>query len=69
MGTLLGSVRRLMGLGAGMAEAVGSVTAVPAGLMRRPDIGRIAVGAPADLLIVDASLELFDVFKDGVALD
>lgn len=69
MGTPLESTRRLMELGAGMPEAVGSVTEVPARLMGRGDIGRLAIGAAADLLIVDETLQLYDVFKDGLPLD
>jgi imidazolonepropionase-like amidohydrolase len=35
------------------ADIVRSATAVNADLLRRPDLGRIAVGATADLIVVD----------------
>jgi N-acetylglucosamine-6-phosphate deacetylase len=55
-GTLAGSglrmdaaVGNLVTAGVGLAEAVGAATRVPADLIGRPDIGRIAPGAAADL--------------------
>ncbi len=55
-GTLAGSglrmdaaVGNLVTAGIGLAEAVSSATRVPADLIGRPDIGRIAPGAAADL--------------------
>ncbi|WP_030165792.1 N-acetylglucosamine-6-phosphate deacetylase [Spirillospora albida] len=56
-GTLAGSGLRLddavanaIGLGVGTAAAVDAATRVPAGLAGRPDLGRIAPGAAADLV-------------------
>ncbi|HEX6677816.1 MAG TPA: N-acetylglucosamine-6-phosphate deacetylase [Actinomycetes bacterium] len=55
-GTIAGSVLRLdravanvAGLGVGLAEAVAAATRVPADLLGRDDVGRIAPGALADL--------------------
>jgi N-acetylglucosamine-6-phosphate deacetylase len=55
-GTLAGSglrmdaaVGNLVTAGAGLVEAVCAATRVPADLIGRPDLGRIAPGAPADL--------------------
>ena len=55
-GTLAGSglrmdaaVGNLVAAGIGLVEAVGAATRVPADLIGRPDLGRIAPGAAADL--------------------
>jgi N-acetylglucosamine-6-phosphate deacetylase len=68
-GALLASAQRLMAFGCGLVEAVSTVTEVPARLLRRRDGGRLGVGAPADVLIVNSDLSLVSVFKDGVPLD
>jgi N-acetylglucosamine-6-phosphate deacetylase len=34
-------------------------------MARRPDLGRLVPGAPADLLVLDDSLELHRVLLDG----
>lgn len=56
-GTIAGSGLRLdeavgnaIGLGLGEAAAVDAATRVPADLIGRPDLGRIAPGAAADLV-------------------
>lgn len=67
-GTLLASARRLLEFGAGIVEAVSTVTEVPARLLGRQDLGRITVGGGADVLIVEPNLALVSVFKDGVPL-
>lgn len=55
-GTLAGSALRLdaavgnlVAAGAGLAAAVAAATVIPAGLIGRPDLGRITAGAAADL--------------------
>ncbi len=55
--SLLDGVRRLHALGVPLEEAVGAATTVPARLLRRPDVGRLAPGAPADVLVLDDRLE------------
>jgi N-acetylglucosamine-6-phosphate deacetylase len=59
-GTLAGSALRmdravanLVTAGTGLAEAVAAATRVPADLIGRPDLGRIAPGAAADLAWLD----------------
>jgi N-acetylglucosamine-6-phosphate deacetylase len=59
-GTLAGSalsmdraVANLVTAGTGLAEAVAAATRVPADLIGRPDLGRIAPGAAADLAWLD----------------
>jgi N-acetylglucosamine-6-phosphate deacetylase len=55
-GTLAGSVLRMdqavanaAGLGLGLGEAVAAASRIPADLIGRPDLGRLAAGAAADL--------------------
>jgi len=55
-GTLAGSALRMdravanaVGLGLGLADAVAAATRIPADLIGRPDLGRLAAGAAADL--------------------
>jgi imidazolonepropionase len=50
------------------AEAVRAATAGGARALRRDDIGRIAVGARADLLILDAPSYLHLAYRPGVPL-
>ena len=56
-GTLAGSALRMdvalanaVGVGLGLAEAVAAATRIPADLIGRPDLGRLAPGAAADLV-------------------
>jgi N-acetylglucosamine-6-phosphate deacetylase len=62
--TMLEAVRKLHSLGAPLAEAIAAATAVPARVVGR-DLGRLAPGAPADLVILDDRLELQGVFVGG----
>ena len=55
-GTLAGSALRMdlavanaVSVGLGLAEAVAAASRIPADLIGRPDLGRLAPGAPADL--------------------
>ncbi|MEO8330246.1 MAG: N-acetylglucosamine-6-phosphate deacetylase [Candidatus Nanopelagicales bacterium] len=71
-GTLAGStltldqaVRNVVGLGVNRATALGSATSVPADVIGRADLGRIAVGAAADLVWWDESLSVLEVWLGG----
>lgn len=80
-GTLAGSALRMdravanmVSAGVGLAEAVAAATRIPADLIGRPDLGRLAPGAAADLVWLSPDLtaraawiggEL--VFTDGAA--
>ena len=71
-GTLAGStlgvldgVRRLHGLGIDLAAALLAATAVPARIARRPDLGRLAIGAAADVVVLDDRLEVVRVLIGG----
>jgi N-acetylglucosamine-6-phosphate deacetylase len=62
--TMLEAVRKLHSLGAPLADAIAAATAVPARVGGH-DLGRLAPGTPADLLILDDRLELRGVFVGG----
>jgi N-acetylglucosamine-6-phosphate deacetylase len=62
--TMLESVRNLHALGAPLADALAAASAVPARVSGR-DLGRLAPGGPADVLILDDRLDLRAVFVGG----
>jgi N-acetylglucosamine-6-phosphate deacetylase len=62
------AVRNLHALGVPLAAALQAATEAPARMARRPDLGRIAPGARADLVILDDSLEISQVFLGGVSV-
>ena len=71
-GTLAGSlltldqaIRNLMAIGVPVREAVLMASAVPAAVLRRPDLGRIAVGGRADLVLFDRSMRVRTVYASG----
>lgn len=71
-GTLAGSVlsmgeavRNLVGLGVPPIDALLSATAVPARVLGRSDIGRLAIGGPADLVVLDDQLVVQRVLHRG----
>jgi N-acetylglucosamine-6-phosphate deacetylase len=63
--TLIEAVRNLHALGAPLEDAIVAATEVPARVLRNPGIGRIAVGLPADLLVLSDELEVERVLVDG----
>jgi N-acetylglucosamine-6-phosphate deacetylase len=67
--TMLDAVRNLHALGVPLAAALRAATEAPARMARRPDLGRLAPGTPADLLVLDDSLELRQVLRAGVPTD
>jgi N-acetylglucosamine-6-phosphate deacetylase len=71
-GTLAGSalrmdaaIAKLVAAGIGLAEAVAAATRVPADLIGRPDLGRIAPGAAADMAWLDDDLRTRATWIDG----
>ncbi len=71
-GTLAGSALRLdravanlVGAGIGLREAVAAATAIPADLIGRPDLGRIAPGAAADLTWLTDDLRVAATWVGG----
>ncbi len=63
--TMLEAVRNLHALGASFEDAVGAATEVPARVLRNPTVGRLAVGLPADILVLTDELELERVLVEG----
>ncbi len=63
--TMIDAVRNLHGLGVPLAEALTAASTVPARIARRPDLGRLAPGAPADIVVLDDELEITRVLVAG----
>jgi N-acetylglucosamine-6-phosphate deacetylase len=63
--SMLDAVRSSHALGIPLAAALRAATEAPARMARRPDLGRLEPGAPADLIVLDDSLELRQVLLDG----
>ena len=64
--SMLDAVRNSHALGIPLAAALAAATEAPARMARRPDLGRITPGAPADLVVLDDSLEIQRVLLQGV---
>jgi N-acetylglucosamine-6-phosphate deacetylase len=74
-GTLAGAVkplawglRYLVELGVPIVEAVDAVTRAPAALVGRPDLGRLAPGLPADVVVLDDAFAVRAVYRGGSLL-
>jgi len=65
--TLIEAVRNLASLGVPLEEAVDAATAVPARVLGLRDAGRLDVGLPADVVVLDDNLEVERVFVRGEA--
>jgi N-acetylglucosamine-6-phosphate deacetylase len=63
--TMIDAVRNLHALGAPLADAVSAATEVPARVLRLPTVGRLAVGLPADVVVLTDELEIDRVLVDG----
>lgn len=63
--SLLQAVRNAVELGVRLEAAVDAATRVPARVLGRDDVGSIAPGRPADVLVLDDGLELVRVLVDG----
>jgi N-acetylglucosamine-6-phosphate deacetylase len=63
--TMLHGLRNLCALGVPLAEAVGAVTAVPARVAQREDLGSIRPGARADVVVLDDALRIRSVLVAG----
>ncbi len=63
--TMIEAVRNLHGLGISLELALRAAGEVPARVVRRPDLGRLVPGAPADVVILDDRLEVRRVLVDG----
>jgi N-acetylglucosamine-6-phosphate deacetylase len=65
--TMLDAVRNLHALGIPFEEAIGAATAVPARILRRPDLGVLEPGGRADIVVLDDRLEIAQVLSGGQA--
>ena len=66
---LMEGLRRAVGFGVPLEAAVLAATAIPAKVIRRDDqIGSLAPGYAADLLVLDKALQLKAVYIDGVRI-
>jgi N-acetylglucosamine-6-phosphate deacetylase len=63
--SMLDAVRNLHALGASFEAAVGAATEVPARALRAHDVGRLAVGLPADIVVLTDELEVERVLVGG----
>ncbi|MGH3133842.1 MAG: N-acetylglucosamine-6-phosphate deacetylase [Gaiellaceae bacterium] len=63
--TMIEAVRNLHALGASLVDAVGAATDVPARVLRLPSAGRLAIGLPADVVVLGDDLEIERVLLDG----
>jgi N-acetylglucosamine-6-phosphate deacetylase len=76
-GTLAGSDLDMMSavryvvrtVGIALEEALRMAAAYPAAFLRRPDLGRIAAGARADLVHIDGELKAAAVWRAGARLE
>jgi N-acetylglucosamine-6-phosphate deacetylase len=62
---MIDALRNLVALGAPLAEALSAASEVPARIAGRSDVGRLAPGVPADVVVLDESLEIQRVLVDG----
>jgi N-acetylglucosamine-6-phosphate deacetylase len=63
--TMIDAVRNVHALGVPLEEALAAASAVPARIAGRPDLGRLAPGAPADVVVLDDNLEIMRVLVQG----
>jgi N-acetylglucosamine-6-phosphate deacetylase len=63
--TMIEAVRNLHELGASLEQAVAAATSTPARVIDALDIGRLAVGLPADLVILNDRIEIERVLVGG----
>jgi N-acetylglucosamine-6-phosphate deacetylase len=69
VGTVLDGVRRLVALGAPLAEAVAAATSAPARLIGRRDAGALRVGAVADVVVLAEDLSIRRVILRGAEVE
>ena len=65
--TMIDAVRNLHALGVPLEAALDAATAVPARVIAEPVAGRLDVGLPADLVVLDDNLEIDRVLVKGEA--
>jgi len=63
--TMIEAVRNLHGLGVSLEDALTAATSIPAAVIEEPVAGRLEVGLPADLVVLDQHLEVERVLVAG----
>jgi N-acetylglucosamine-6-phosphate deacetylase len=63
--TMIEAVRNLHALGVPFEAAVAAATSTPARVLGDPDLGRLAVGLPADVVVLNDGLEIERVLVGG----
>jgi len=66
--TMVEAVRNLHALGVPLADAVGAATAVPARVLGLRETGRLALGGPADVVVLSDRIEVERVLVGGEVL-
>lgn len=66
---LVRGVATAVAAGVAMLDAIAAVTTVPARLLGRRDVGRLTVGGPADLVLLDEDLAVTRVLVGGREVD
>lgn len=62
---MIDAVRNLVSLGASVEDALAAATSVPAQIAGRPDLGTLAPGSAADVVLLDDELEIVRVLVRG----
>jgi N-acetylglucosamine-6-phosphate deacetylase len=62
---MIEAVRNLHGLGVSLEDALTAATSIPAAVIAEPVAGRLEVGLPADLVVLDQHLEIERVLVAG----
>jgi N-acetylglucosamine-6-phosphate deacetylase len=63
--TMIEAVRNLHVLGVPLESALAAASAVPARVLGLTEAGRLDVGVPADIVVLDDNLEIEGVFVGG----
>jgi N-acetylglucosamine-6-phosphate deacetylase len=63
--TMIEAVQNLHGLGVPIEDAVSAATATPAGLLGELELGRLDVGLPADVVVLNDRVEIERVLVGG----
>jgi N-acetylglucosamine-6-phosphate deacetylase len=63
--SMVGAVCNLVALGATVAAALAAASEVPARVARRPELGTLAPGSAADVVVLDDRLEILRVLVGG----
>jgi N-acetylglucosamine-6-phosphate deacetylase len=62
---MIDAIRNLVALGASVESALAAATELPARIAGRPELGTLAPGSPADVVVLDDALEIVRVLVRG----